>query len=225
MRLLLLALLLMLAAPAPGQAGETTPTPEPAATADQVLDTMHGAYKDLKALRAHFEQTSTGMSFVEPLKQTGTITLESPGRMRWEFESPRKQQYLSDGTTLWMVDEADRTCTRFRSVDGMLQQFYGFLTGTADIRRDFKVELASEPSPPVADAFALKLTPLQPDGSIDSLRVYVHRASHRVVGVSMLTPFGDRTDTVLTKMTALDDVPDADFAWTPREGFRLINGD
>ena len=186
---------------------------------------MHAAYKDLKALRANFEQTSTGMSFMEPLKQSGTITLESPGRMRWEFLTPRKQQYLSDGVTLWMVDEGDRTCTVFRTVDGMLQQFYGFLTGTADIRKDFRVEVVAETPAPVADALALKLTPLQSDGSIDSLRVYVHRTTHRVVGISMLTPFGDRTDTVLSQMTELADVPDVDFTWVPRDGFRVINGD
>ncbi len=204
---------------APCFAADADPTP------DAVLDRMHAAYKDLKALRANFEQTSTGMSFMEPLKQSGTITLESPGRMRWEFLTPRKQQYLSDGVTLWMVDEGDRTCTVFRTVDGMLQQFYGFLTGTADIRKDFRVEVVAETPAPVADALALKLTPLQSDGSIDSLRVYVHRTTHRVVGISMLTPFGDRTDTVLSQMTELADVPDVDFTWVPRDGFRVINGD
>lgn len=217
MRPLLVALLLLCMA-VPGRAEEADPTAK-------VLDEMHAAYKGVKALRANFVQTSTGMSFVEPLKQTGTITLESPGRMRWEFETPRKQQYLSDGVTLWVVDEGDRTCTVFRSVDGMLQRFYGFLTGTADLRKDFKVELATEAKPPVTDAVALKLTPLQPDGSIDSLRVYVHNTSHRVVGISMLTPFGDRTDTVLSEVTVVDDVPDADFSWVAREGFRVINGD
>ena len=41
----------------------------------------------------------------------------------------------------------------------------------------------------------------------------------------MLTPFGDRTDTLLTGVTLLEDVPDAGFTWAERDGFRLINGD
>jgi outer membrane lipoprotein carrier protein len=213
-----LVALLLLCMATPSRADEPNPTAK-------VLDEMHAAYKGVSALRAGFVQTSTGMSFFEPMRQTGTITLEAPGRMRWEFSTPRKQQYLSDGVTLWVVDEADRTCTVFRSIDGMLQSFYGFLTGTADLRKDFRVELVTEESPPVSNAAVLKLTPLQPDGSIDSLRVYVHTTSHRVVGISMLTPFGDRTDTVLSDVAVMEDVPDADFSWAARDGFRVINGD
>lgn len=213
----LLLVLLVLGLAAPAQADE-------APTVSSVLEKMHASYKGVKAVRAAFVQTSTGMSYFEPLKQTGVIVLESPGKMRWEFETPRKQQYLSDGTTLWVVDEGDKTCTVFRSVDGMLQRFYGFLTGTADLKADFRVEVVTEETT-VADATALKLTPLQPDGSIESLRVFVSTKNHRVVGISMITPFGDRTDTVLSDVTTLDDVPDEQFAWSDREGFRVIQGD
>jgi len=211
----LLVLLALLLAATPARAEETV---------DGVLEKMHGAYKGVQAVRASFVQTSSGMSYMEPLTQTGTITLESPGKMRWEFATPRKQQYLSDGTTLWVVDEGDKTCTVFRSVDGMLKRFYGFLTGTVDLKAEFAVALVEEAGP-VTNAAVLKLTPRSQDGSFDSLRVYVDRASHRVVGVAMLTPFGDRTDTVLKDVQTLDDVPDADFVWSAREGFRTIQGD
>ena len=211
-----IALLLLL--PAGAGAGEQ-------AGPEQVLDQMHAAYKGVRALRATFVQTSTGMSYFEPLEQTGTISLESPGKMRWEFVTPRAQQYISDGSTLWVVDDADQTCTVFSSVDGMLQRFYGFLTGSVDLRKDFTVTRTTEAASPVPGAVALTLTPRTPDGSIDSLRVYLDATTHRVVGVSMLTPFGDRTDTVLSAVEVVADVPDTLFGWSERPGFRVIRGD
>ena len=186
---------------------------------------MHASYKGVTAVRARFTQTSTGMSFPQPLVQSGALLLEAPGRMRWDFETPRKQAYVSDGSTLWMLDDADRTATVFKTVDGMLKRFYGFLTGSIDLRADFKVALADDGPGPVPGARALALTPRAPDGSIDSLRIYLDASTGRVVAIAMLTPFGDRTETVLAEVSTPADLPDSEFVYTPREGWRTIRGD
>ena len=107
----------------------------------------------------------------------------------------------------------------------MLTTYYGFLTGTSDPRETFRVAVATDEKPPVPGAIALKMTPLQPDGSIESLRIFLDPTSHRVAGVAMLTPFGDRTDLVLSDITTPDDLPDADFFYAEKEGWRTVNGD
>lgn len=210
----------------PGRAADASPpqkaTPDPVEAA---LTRMHAGYQGVGAVRARFRQTSTGMSFVEPLVQTGSLSLEAPRHMRWDFETPRRQSYVSDGATLWLLDEADRTATVFKTVDGMLQRFYGFLTGTIDLRADFKVTLGKEGAGPVAGTTALTLTPRAPDGSIDSLRIDLDAETGRVVAITMWTPFGDRTETVLSDVTTPTDLPDTDFAYTARDGWRTIRGD
>lgn len=219
MRALLLALLLCV----PGLA-TASDSKAPGIDLDATLVKMNAAYKGVQAITADFVQTSKGISYIEPVTQSGTISLEAPGKMRWDFVTPTKTQYLSDGTTLWVLEEADRKCTEFGSVNEMLQLIYGFLTGTADPREHFKVTVDSE-KPPVEGQIALKLSPQEPQGSIESLRVYLDPTSFRVMGVSMLTPFGDRTDTVLANVTTPDDIPDADFVYTAREGWRTVKAD
>ncbi|MCO4769236.1 MAG: outer membrane lipoprotein carrier protein LolA [Deltaproteobacteria bacterium] len=221
MRALLLGLALALL-PGLSLADDAKPA---ALTVDATLTKMAEAHKGMKAISASFTQTTTGMSYFEPVVQTGTIAMEAPGKMRWDFIAPTKTQWLSDGTTLWILDEEDKKATVFRTVSEMLQTYYGFLTGSADPRKQFRVAMDTEAKSPVPGAIALKMTPLEADGSVESLRVYLDAETHRVAGVAMLTPFGDRTDMVLTNVTTPDDLPDADFVYTDREGWRTVQGD
>ena len=226
MRLALL--LLALALPASAQAEDPTPAPTAAATktdVDATLAKMTAAYKGVTAISGRFTQTTQGISYIEPHVQTGRISLEAPGKMRWDFESPTPTQYLSDGTTLWILEPDERKCTTFSSINEMLQLIYGFLTGSADPREHFTVTVESTEKPTVPGAIALRLTPKALEGSIESLRVNLDPTTHRVVAVSMLTPFGDRTDTVLSDVTLPGDLPDSDFVYTEREGWRTVRGD
>ena len=163
---------------------------------EETLGRMTAAYDGVKAIKAAFTQTTTGMSYFEPVVQTGTISLEEPGKMRWDFAAPTSVQWVSDGTTLWILEQADKKATVFTSVSEMLTTYYGFLTGTSDPRETFRVAVATDEKPPIPGAIALKMTPLRPDGSIESLRIFLDPTSRRVAGVAMLTPFGDRTDLV-----------------------------
>lgn len=198
------------------------------AVAEPVDDALTGlgkAYGDVKAVRADFSQVTSGMSYMEPMRQTGTIAVEAPGKMRWDFQTPRKTVYLTDGDTLWVVDEGDKTTQVFQSVDGLVAQIYGFLTGTADLRSDFRVSIATDAPKGLEDSIQLKLVPKESSSAYESLRLYLDKTSHRVVGLSTLSAFGDRTDMTLSKVEVLDDLPDADFVYSKREGFREIQAD
>lgn len=224
--LLLIGALWML----PGAAFADTASPASAATAqlDATLSRMNAAYKDVTGIRGNFVQTTAGLSYVEPLVQSGVLSLKAPGKMRWDFVTPTKTQYLSDGTSLWVLEPDEQKCTVFSTITGMMQIIYGFLTGSADPREHFRVSAADADETagaPVKTAIALKLVPLDAMGAIESVRVYLDPATHRVVGVSMLTPFGDRTDTVLSDVVLGAELPDAEFVYTAREGWRTVQGD
>ncbi len=176
-------------------------------------------------MRADFSQVTSGMRYLEPMRQTGTIAVEAPGKMRWDFQTPRKTVYMTDGDTLWVVDEGDKTTQVFQSVDGLVAQIYGFLTGTADLRSDFRVSIATDAPKGLEDSIQLKLVPKESSSAYESLRLYLDKSTHRVVGLSTLSAFGDRTDMSLSKVEVLDDLPDADFVYSKREGFREIQAD
>ena len=187
---------------------------------DAVLTRLTEAYKDVPSIEAGFVQTSTGMSYMEPMVQKGTLAIERPGKMRWNFVEPTKQQYISDGTTLWVVSESDRTCTVYRSLDGVLALYFDFLTGMADVRKHFAVTVGAA----LDGKDVLVLKPLQPDSTLGTMSVQVDRTTGLVSGVVSVTPFGDQTDVQLTDVKTGRDLPDADFTWTAREGYKEVEG-
>ena len=188
--------------------------------ADVVLARLAEAYKDVASIEAGFVQTSTGMSYLEPLVQKGTLAIERPGKMRWDFTEPTRQQYISDGTTLWVVSEVERTCTVFRQLDGVLATYFDFLTGMADVRKHFDVSLGVATD--AADVLVLK--PLAADSTLGTMKVRVDKSSGMVTSVVSVTPFGDQTEVVLTDVKTGRDLPDEGFTWTSREGYKEVEG-
>lgn len=216
--LVVVALSILLAAE-PALAGATTaPGTDPAAA---VLARLAQTYEDMASVEADFTQTSTGMSYPEPLVQEGRLVLERPGRMLWQFVRPTPQRYLSDGATLWVVDDADRTCTVFRSLDATLSLYFGFLFGMEDVREHFDVTSGG----PVEGMDVLVLRPLVKDGTIGQLEVRIARQTGLVTEVHNTTPFGDRTEMRLANLKTGRDIPDSEFAWTSQPGYREVEGE
>lgn len=56
-------------------------------------------YNNLKSMRAQFTETYNGSGITR--KESGTLWLKQPGKMRWEYTEPRKKLFVSDGKTAW----------------------------------------------------------------------------------------------------------------------------
>lgn len=56
-------------------------------------------YNNLRSMRAQFTETYNGSGITR--KESGTLWLKQPGKMRWEYTEPRKKLFVSDGKTAW----------------------------------------------------------------------------------------------------------------------------
>ena len=85
--------------------GTTSPEAAPAVRA------LEARYHDAKTLKAVFlERYSDGRQSAQ--LESGTVYFGRPGRMRWEYESPERKLFLSDGKTVWFFVPSDHTVTR-----------------------------------------------------------------------------------------------------------------
>jgi outer membrane lipoprotein carrier protein len=84
---------------------KTSPPAEP------VVRALEKYYHDVKTLKAVFlERYSDSREGLEI--ESGTVYFSRPGRMRWEYESPERKLFVTDGKTVWFFVPADRTVTR-----------------------------------------------------------------------------------------------------------------
>jgi outer membrane lipoprotein carrier protein len=71
------------------------------ATPDYVRDFFH----DLVTLRADFDQQVIDSENRLTQSSSGRMWIKRPGRFRWDYEQPYRQQLVADGERLWSYDE------------------------------------------------------------------------------------------------------------------------
>lgn len=72
-----------------------------AGTTDSVLDRF---FRDLETLSAGFEQTLRDADGKVTQHATGQLSIQRPGRFRWDYRTPYEQLVLGDGERLWTYD-------------------------------------------------------------------------------------------------------------------------
>ncbi|HEX4487620.1 MAG TPA: outer membrane lipoprotein chaperone LolA [Terriglobales bacterium] len=63
-------------------------------------------YNHLRTLQAEFTQIYRGNDTERT--ESGTLWLKKPGKMRWEYRSPKEKLFLSDGKNAWFYVPGDR---------------------------------------------------------------------------------------------------------------------
>src|SRR5260221_12554313 len=62
-------------------------------------------YNHLHSLEAEFTEVYRGSGMERT--ETGTLWLKKPGKMRWEYRSPREKLFVSAGEDAWVCLPAD----------------------------------------------------------------------------------------------------------------------
>lgn len=93
-------------------------------------------YNALKAMKAEFVQTFNGSGVSR--SESGTLSLKRPGKMRWDYRSPREKLFVSDGKTAIFYVPGDKQARKapVKKIDD-LRTPLRFLLGKARIVKEF----------------------------------------------------------------------------------------
>src|SRR5882724_5745838 len=92
-------------------------------------------YHHLRTLQTEFTEVYRGSGIERT--ESGTLWLKKPGKMRWEYRSPREKLFLSDGKDAWFYLPGDRQVrkTPVRKLDD-LRSPLGFLLGKTRLEKE-----------------------------------------------------------------------------------------
>ena len=203
------ALLLLPAAP-------PAPALSPAEALARRVETRHRRTADLTA---RFVQTYRSGAIGRELVEKGVLSLKPPGRMRWDYQTPEKKTFVSDGRTSYFYVPADRQVIRreqrdARDLPSML------LSGQADILATF--EAALEPGAP-GGLQRLRLTPRKPEAEIEELHVDVD-AHDRIRGIVVVDAQGNRSQFTFDQIKENVGLDDRLFRFQVPRGVEVITG-
>jgi outer membrane lipoprotein carrier protein len=94
-------------------------------------------YNALKSVRMHFTEDLSTAGIQR--KESGTLELKKPGKMRWDYTSPREKLFVSDGKTAYFYVPGERQARRapLKQLDD-LQSPLRYLLGKSRIEQEFE---------------------------------------------------------------------------------------
>lgn len=92
-------------------------------------------YNQLHSLRAGFTESYEGLGMQRT--ESGTLLLEKPGRMRWDYSSPAGKLFLLDGKYAWFYSKGDPQVERMQAKElDDLRSPLRFLLGHTELEKE-----------------------------------------------------------------------------------------
>jgi outer membrane lipoprotein carrier protein len=176
-------------------------------------------YNKLKSLKAEFTESYEGLGRTRT--EAGTLLLQKPGRMRWDYSHPAGKLFLLDGKYAWFYSKGDPQVQRIeaKKLDD-LRSPLRFLLGHTQLEKEID-HLAV--SPTVNSNFNLTGVPHNQENRIQRLTLTV-TSDGTIVGIEIQETDGAITRFTFTGEQPNSPIPPSTFRFTPPAGIPVING-
>jgi len=186
---------------------------------DAVARGLQTRYQGVQDFSANFVQTYRGGVLKTGSTSRGTVAVKKPGKMRWIYTSPERQEIVSDGRqTFWYVPEDKQvTVTDVGDDDQALPAL--FLSGKGDIGRDFTPSFVKASS---ASLLALKLVPRKMQPEYEYLVVALDPASLQMRALTTYDSQGGQSLIEFNNMKENSRLSDKDFVFRIPRGVKVV---
>lgn len=175
-------------------------------------------YNKLHSLKAGFSESYAGMGMQRT--ESGTLLLEKPGRMRWDYSAPPGKVFLLDAKYAWFYAPGDAQVQRLKAKDlDDLRSPLRFLLGHTEIEK----EVANLTLAPAANGeYTLAGVPKGMEKRVSSLKLTV-TADGAITGIVT-----EETDGAVTRFTFTGEQANAPvaadaFRFTPPKGVPVVD--
>ncbi len=193
-------------------AGSHADTPDTTGT----LDTVRTFFANIDTLQADFHQEVIDSSGQQLQISDGKVWILRPGRFRWDYLTPYRQQIVADGERLWSYDE-DLEQVTVQAMDTVLGATPAMLlSGGEPIDKVFELEA----QPATGNTLHALLTPRADDSNIIEIHVYFNKAS--LTRIEAIDSFGNHTAFTFTNLVRNAKLDAKRFRFVPPEGTDII---
>ena len=193
-------------------------------TAAQLAQSLQLKYDGIKDFSADFVHTYQGGVLRKQVTERGHVLIKKPGKMRWEYMSPEKKLFVSDGVKIYSyVPEDNQVIVSSVPAGDQAGAPILFLAGKGNLMRDFTPSLAEVPPGFPPTARALKLVPKAPQAEYESLILIVDQQSFMLLGIVTIDAQGGRSAISFANLKENVGTPDKMFAFSIPRGAEVIS--
>jgi outer membrane lipoprotein carrier protein len=169
----------------------------PAPTAHELAQRVDRHYNQLRSLKSGFTESYEGLGMRRT--ESGTLLLQKPGRMRWDYSSPAGKLFLLDGKYAWFYTQGDPQVQRLQAKQlDDLRSPLRFLLGHTELEKEMSnLTLSAAP----AGRFTLSGVPKGQEGRVNRLTLTV-TAEGVITGIEI-----EEADGALTRFAFTSEIP------------------
>lgn len=195
----------------------------PALDVHAIAQAVDNHYNHLRTLQAEFIETYRGAGIERT--ESGSLWLKKPGKMRWEYRSPKEKLFLSDGKDAWFYLPGDHQVRRtsVRKLDD-LRSPLGFLLGKTRLEKELDgLSVASDLGPLTAGNTVLRGVP---KGMADRVNEVVLEVTpdYRIARIQFEEADESVTEYRFSEQKEDAEIADQRFHFAPPPGVEVVEG-
>jgi outer membrane lipoprotein carrier protein len=192
-------------------------------TAADLAQALQKKYDSIKGFSTDFVHTYRGGVLNKELTERGRLMIKKPGKMRWEYVTPEKKLFVSNGVKIYSYIPEDKQVivSRMPTGEGASSPAL-FLAGRGDLGRDFNPSFAELPAGAAPGSRALKLVPKTPQPDYDWLVVVLDPATLSLRGLVYGDPQGGTSSLSFLNLKENPGLADKDFEFIPPRGVDIV---
>jgi outer membrane lipoprotein carrier protein len=219
-------LALILSAPAPVHAdGNPQPaagSPSTGATVDQAVSAVQAFYDKSTTFKSDFQQKFWVKAYNQEKTSRGHVTFAKPGKMDWQYDDPKDNRVVSDGTLIKVYEASNKQMYEQPVDKSQYPAALSFLTGTGKLTDSFDFELFPGEQMKFPGGYVLVGTPKQATPSYSKVLFYVDAATSQVRRVMVIDGQGNRNRFDFINPKINEPVTVAQFQFTPPSGTSIV---
>ena len=179
-----------------------------------IASAVDAHYNHLRTLQAEFTELYRGSGMERT--ESGTLWLKKPGKMRWEYRSPKEKLFVSDGKTAWFYVPEDRQARKSsaKKVED-LRSPLAFLLGKTKLERELRgLSLAPDIEPLGSGDVVLRGIPKGLEDQISEIVLEV-TPDNRIARLIMREVDGASTEYRFSDQQEDVNIQDARFGFKP----------
>jgi outer membrane lipoprotein carrier protein len=185
-------------------------------------------YNHLRTLQTQFTEIYRGSGMERT--ESGTLWLaksglKKPGKMRWEYRSPKAKLFVSDGKDAWFYVPGDRQArrTEARKLEDVRSPL-AFLLGKSKLEKELQgLSFAPDLQPVEAGDSMLRGVPRALADRVSEIRLEV-TPEHRIVRIVIDDLDGSTTEYRFNDEKEDGKIAESQFQFTPPPGTETVEG-
>jgi outer membrane lipoprotein carrier protein len=196
----------------------------PAPDVHAIAQAVDERYNRLHSLQSDFTEIYRGAGMERT--ESGTLWLKKPGKMRWQYRSPREKLFLSDGKDAWFYVPGERQVRRtpVKKLDD-LRSPLAFLLGKTKLEKELQaLSLASDVAPLAPEDVVLRGVPKSLADRVSQVLLEI-TPEHWISRIIIEAVDGSVTEYRFTNQRENVAVTDQQFQFAVPDGVEVIDGE